>query len=60
MRYWIRKAVAECAPNSDRRVEDEELDRLRMQNAQLSRAIELLKTANCVLSEQLDPTRLRT
>jgi len=61
LRYWIKKATAERSADHQLGVDNAaaEVGRLQKENAQLRRAVELLKTANVLLADQLDPTTLR-
>jgi transposase len=60
LRQWVRQA--EATPRASRvlpRDVQEELDRLRKENAELRRANEILKAASVFFAGELDQTRRR-
>jgi transposase len=61
MRTWIRQDEADRGERSDRptTAEQEELRRLRKENAELRRVNEILKAASAHFAGELDPTRRR-
>jgi len=62
LRQWVRQAEAEATPRASRvlpRDVQEELDRLRKENAELRRANEILKAASVFFAGELDQTRRR-
>jgi transposase len=62
MRTWIRQEEADRGERHDRptTAEQEELRRLRRENAELRRVNEILKAASAVFAQELDPTRRRS
>src|SRR6266498_75354 len=62
LRQWVRQAEADATPRASRvlpRDVQEELDRLRKENAELRRANAILKDASVYFAQELDPTRRR-
>jgi transposase len=62
LRQWVRQAEAEATPRASRvlpRDVQEELDRLRKENAELRRANAILKDASVYFAQELDPIRRR-
>ncbi len=62
LRQWVRQAEAEATPRASRvlpRDVQEELTRLRKENAELRRANEILKAASVFFAGELDQTRRR-
>ena len=62
LRQWVRRAEADATPRASRvlpRDVQEELTRLRKDNAQLHWANEVLKAASVFFKGELDPTRRR-
>ena len=62
LRQWVRQAEADATPRASRllpRDVQEELDRLRKENAELRRANEILKSASVFFAGELDQTRRR-
>ena len=62
LRQWVRQAEADEAPRASRilpRDVQEELTRLRKENAELRRANAILKDASVYFAQELDPTRRR-
>jgi transposase len=62
LRQWVRQAEADAAPRSSRVLPSEvqeELTRLRKENAELRRANAILKDASVYFAQELDPTRRR-
>ena len=62
LRGWVRQAEADATPRAARllpREVQEELDRLRKENAELKRANAILKDASVYFAQELDPTRRR-
>src|SRR3954451_19493418 len=59
LRNWIRQAEADRGERHDRptTAESEELRRLRMENAELRRANEILNAASAFFAQEMDPTR---
>ncbi len=61
LRYWIRRARAELLERGQRPTSEiDELSKLRKENTELRRAVEVLKAANLCLAAQVDPTTLRS
>jgi len=64
LRNWVRQAEAEAddGEREDRPTssENEELRRLRKENAELKRANEILKAASAFFAQEIDPTRRRS
>jgi len=62
LRQWVRQAEADATPRASRvlpRDVQEELTRLRKENAELRRANQILKDASVYFALELDPTRRR-
>jgi transposase len=62
LRQWVRQAEVEATPRASRvlpRDVQEELDRLRKENAELRRANAILKDASVYFAQELDPIRRR-
>ena len=62
LRQWVRQAEADQTPRPSRVLPSdvqEELTRLRKENAQLRRANEILKAASVFFAGELDQTRRR-
>jgi len=62
LRGWVRQAEADVTPRASRVLPtdvQEELDRLRKENAELKRANAILKDASVYFATELDPTRRR-
>jgi len=62
LRQWVRQAEVEATPRASRvlpRDVQEELDRLRKENAELRRANVILKDASVYFAQELDPIRRR-
>jgi len=62
LRQWVRQAEADATPRASRvlpRDVQEELTRLRKENAELRRANAILKDASVYFAQELDPTRRR-
>ena len=62
LRQWVRQAEADATPHASRvlpRDVQEELTRLRRENAELRRANAILKDASVYFAQELDPTRRR-
>ena len=62
LRQWVRQAEADATPRASRilpRDVQEELTRLRRENAELRRANAILKDASVYFAQELDPTRRR-
>lgn len=62
LRQWVRQAEADATPHASRalpREVQEELSRLRKENAELERANAILKDASVSFAQELDPTRRR-
>ena len=62
LRQWVRQAEADLTPRPSRvlpRDVQEELARLRKENAELRRANEILKAASVFFAGELDQTRRR-
>jgi transposase len=62
LRQWVRQAEADATPRASRvlpREVQEELTRLRRENAELRRANEILKAASVFFAGELDQTRRR-
>jgi Transposase and inactivated derivatives len=62
LRQWVRQAEADATPRASRvlpREVQEELDRLRRENAELRRANEILRAASVFFAGELDQTRRR-
>jgi len=62
LRQWVRQAEADATPRASRvlpRDVQEELTRLRKENAELRRANAILKDASVYFALELDPTRRR-
>jgi len=62
LRQWVRQAEVEATPRASRvlpRDVQEELDRLRKENAELHRANAILKDASVYFAQELDPIRRR-
>ena len=61
LRQWVRQAEADQGRRSDRptTAEQEELKRLRKENAELRRANEILKAASAFFAAELDRPRTR-
>ena len=59
LRNWVRQAEADAGERDDRPTssENEELRRLRKENAELKRANEILKAASAFFAQEMDPTR---
>ena len=62
LRNWVRQAEADDGERDDRPTssENEELRRLRKENAELKRANEILKAASAFFAQEIDPTRRRS
>ena len=62
LRNWVRQAEADDGERDDRpsSSENEELRRLRKENAELKRANEILKAASAFFAQEIDPTRRRS
>lgn len=62
LRNWVRQAEADEAEREDRPTssENEELRRLRKENAELKRANEILKAASAFFAQEIDPTSRRS
>ena len=62
LRNWVRQAEADAGEREDRPTssENEELRRLRKENAELKRANEILKAASAFFAQEIDPTRRRS
>lgn len=62
LRNWVRQAEADEGERDDRPTssENEELRRLRKENAELKRANEILKAASAFFAQEIDPTRRRS
>lgn len=62
LRNWVRQAEADAGERDDRptSTENEELRRLRKENAELKRANEILKAASAFFAQEIDPTRRRS
>ena len=62
LRNWVRQAEADAGERDDRPTssENEELRRLRKENAELKRANEILKAASAFFAQEIDPTRRRS
>ena len=62
LRIWVRQHEADAGLRSDRpsSVENEELRRLRKENADLKHTNEILKLASAYFAQELDPTRRRS
>ncbi len=62
LRQWVRRAEVEATPRASRVLPSdvqEELARLRKENAELKRANQILKDASVYFALELDPTRRR-
>ena len=62
LRQWVRQAEADATPRASRVLPSdvqEELTRLRKENAELRRANAILKDASVYFAQELDPTRRR-
>jgi transposase len=62
LRQWVRQAEADATPRPSRvlpRDVQEELARLRKENAELRRANQILRDASVYFAQALDPTRRR-
>ena len=62
LRQWVRQAEADQRPRAARVLPSdvqEELSRLRKENAELRRANEILKAASVFFAQELDQTRRR-
>ena len=62
LRQWVRRAEADAAPRASRVLPcdvQEELTRLRKENAELKRANAILRDASVFFATELDPTRRR-
>jgi transposase len=62
LRQWVRQAEADATPRASRVLPSdvqEELARLRRENAELRRANEILKAASVFFAGELDQTRRR-
>jgi transposase len=61
LRAWVRQDEADRGDRADRlsTAEQEELKRLRTENAELRRANEILKAASAVFAKELDRPRTR-
>ena len=62
LRQWVRQAEADLTPRPSRVLPSEvqeELQRLRKENAELKRANAILKDASVYFATELDPTRRR-
>ena len=62
LRLWVRQAEADATPRTSRVLPSdvqEELTRLRKENAELRRANAILKDASVYFAQELDPTRRR-
>ncbi|NKY16756.1 transposase, partial [Streptomyces somaliensis] len=61
LRGWVRQAEADTGERDDRltTAEQEELRRLRRENAELRRANEILKAASAFFAAELDRPRTR-
>ena len=62
LRQWVRQAEADARPRASRVLPSEvqeELVRLRKENAELRRANAILKDASVYFAQELDPTRRR-
>jgi transposase len=61
LRYWIRRARSKLAGDDpERSTLSDELERLHKENADLRRAVEVLKKANLCLADQVDQAQLRS
>lgn len=62
LRNWVRQAEADDGERDDRPTssENEELRRLRKENAELKRANEILEAASAFFAQEIDPTRRRS
>jgi transposase len=62
LRGWVRQDEADRGERADRptSVENEELRRLRKDNAELRRTNEILKLASAYFAQELDPIRRRS
>lgn len=62
LRGWVRQDEADRGERTDRptSVENEELRRLRKDNAELRRTNEILKLASAYFAQELDPIRRRS
>lgn len=62
LRQWVRQAEADATPRASRVLPtgvQEELNRLRRENAELRRANAILKDASVYFAQELDLTRRR-
>ena len=62
LRNWVRQAEADAGERDDRPTssENEELRRLRKENAELKRANDILKAASAFFAQEIGPTRRRS
>ena len=63
VREWVKQAERDTGTRSDGGLtssEQQELARLRRENAELKRANEILKAASAYFASELDPTRRRS
>ena len=62
LRKWVRQDEADRGECDDRLTskETEELKRLRRENAELKRTIEILRLASAFFAQEADPTRRRS